>query len=310
MSKQVKVGLITLISGAILYWGFNFLKGNDFFSPTHKYYVIYDKIEGLTKSNPVIINGLQVGRISNIRLLQRQNNLILVEMDIDQDIQLGDSTVALLANTDFLGSKAVVLNVGSLENPIEPGDTLLADIDKGFNDILESATPVANNLNTTITRINEILIGLKGSGEKINETIGGLRDVTIKVNTIMAENQVKVGEVISSSAVLIDNINDKVNRMNPVFDKANQTLDTINNLQLRQTLNRVDSLLVSLNETVKLIKENEGTLGKLMSEDSAYQNLNRLLIDLDKLVIHFNEYPKDFMKPLGKKHKKLEGLKE
>ncbi len=310
MSKQIKVGLIALISGVILYWGFNYLKGNDFFSPTHKYYVIYDKIEGLTKSNPVIINGLQVGRISNIRLLQKQNNLILVEMDIEENIILGDSTVALLANTDFLGSKAVVLNVGSLSNPILPGDTLIADIDKGFNDILESATPVANNLNTTITRVNEILIGLKGSGETINETLKELKDVTIRVNAIMAENQGKVADVVSSSAILIDNINDKVNRLNPVFDKVNQTLDTVNNLELKQTLARVDSLLISLNEATKLLKDNNGTLGKLMSEDSAYQNLNRLLIDLDKLVIHFNEYPKDFMKPLGRKSNKLEGLKE
>lgn len=310
MSKQVKVGLIALVSGAILYWGFNYLKGNDFFAPTHKYYVIYDKIEGLTKSNPVIINGLQVGQISNIRLLQKQNNLILVELDIDESIILGDSTVALLANTDFLGSKAVVLNVGSLSNPILPGDTLIADIDKGFNDILESATPVANNLNTTITRVNEILIGLKGSGETINETLKELRDVTVRVNTIMAENQGKVADVVSSSAILIDNINDKVNRLNPVFDQVSETLDTVNNLQLKQTLARVDSLLITLNETAKLLKENNGTLGKLMSEDSAYQNLNRLLIDLDKLVIHFNEHPKDFMKPLGRKHAKLEGLKE
>ena len=102
MSKEFKVGLIALIAGVLLYYGFNFLKGKDFFSPTNKFYVLYDNVDGLNKSNPVIINGLAVGRVSRIQLLQDAQNLILVELDIDENIQLGDSTVASLSNTDFL----------------------------------------------------------------------------------------------------------------------------------------------------------------------------------------------------------------
>ena len=80
MSREFKVGLIALIAGVLLYYGFNFLKGNDFFSPTNKYYVLYDNVDGLNKSNPVIINGLAVGRVSKIQLLQDAQNLILVEL--------------------------------------------------------------------------------------------------------------------------------------------------------------------------------------------------------------------------------------
>jgi hypothetical protein len=39
-----------------------------------------------------------------------------------------------------------------------------------------------------------------------------------------------------------------------------------------------------------------------------YNNLNQLLFDLDKLTLHFNQYPKDFLKPLGRKSKKMKGL--
>ena len=99
MSKEFKVGLIALVTGALLYYGFNYLKGVDFFSPTNKYYVIYETVDGLNRSNPVIINGLTVGRVSRIRLLQNGENLIMVELDIDETIILGDSTVASLTNT-------------------------------------------------------------------------------------------------------------------------------------------------------------------------------------------------------------------
>jgi len=79
------------VSGIILYFGFNFLKGIDFFSKTSYYYVIYDNVDGLTKSNSVIINGLSVGKVSDIKLLQNRNK-ILVQIMINQDIQLGDSS--------------------------------------------------------------------------------------------------------------------------------------------------------------------------------------------------------------------------
>lgn len=307
MSKQFKVGLIALFSGAILYWGFNFLKGTDFFSPTNRYYVIYDNVDGLNKSNPVIINGLAVGRVSAIRLMQDRKNAILVELDIDEDIVLGESTQASLSNTDFLGSKGIILTIGDIQKPLAPGDTLVPIVDKGLNEIIESATPVANNLNTTITRVNEILIGLKGSGEKINSTIGELEQMIIGVNGMIAENQRSIAEIVASTAVLVNNVNDKVEQLDPLLQKSNGVLDSINNLELQRTLSGVDTVLFTLNETLQAFQESDGTLGKLINEDSMYNNINKLLIDLDKMVIHFDQYPKDFLKPLGRKHKKLEG---
>ena len=307
MSKEFKVGLIAIVSGAILYWGFNFLKGTDFFSPTNKYYVIYENVDGLNKSNPVIVNGLAVGRVSNIRLLQDRENEILVQLDIDEDIVLGKATKAALSNTDFLGSKGIVLSIGDLSQPLVPGDTLDAIIDKGIGEILESAQPVANNLNTTITRVNEILIGLKGSGEKINETIGELQTMIVGVNSIIATNQKDVSRIVASAAIMVNNLNEKIDQISPLIEKSNGVLDSLNKVDINKTLAGVDSVLYNLNETILYIKESEGTIGKLIREDSVYNNLNNLLTDIDKLVIHLDQYPKDFFGPLGRKHKNLEG---
>ena len=229
MSKEFKVGLIALIAGVLLYYGFNFLKGKDFFSPTNKFYVLYDNVDGLNKSNPVIINGLAVGRVSRIQLLQDAQNLILVELDIDENIQLGDSTVASLSNTDFLGSKGIILTVGPLTNTIEPGDTLIPFQDKGLSEIFASAEPVASNLNTTITRVNEILIGLKGSGEKINETLDEVKIMTKSVNEIIGDNQYELAQIMSNTSSLIAKLNDK---LDPIMNKTEGVLDSLNNLQI------------------------------------------------------------------------------
>ena len=307
MSKEFKVGLIAIVSGAILYWGFNFLKGTDFFSPTNRYYVIYESVDGLNKSNPVIVNGLAVGRVSAIRLDQDLGNQIIVELDIDQNIVLGSLLWQLLSNTDFLGSKGIVLTIGDISKPLEPGDTLQPIVDKGIGEILESAQPVANNLNTTITRINEILIGLKGSGEKINATIGELQKMIVGVNGMITTNQEDIAQIIASSAVMVNNLNSKIDQITPLIEKSSGVLDSLNNVDINKTLAGVDTVLYNLNATILQFKESQGTLGKLVNEDSVYNNLNNLLTDIDKLVIHLDQYPKDFFGPLGRKHKNLEG---
>lgn len=305
MSKEFKVGLIALVTGVLLYYGFNFLKGIDFFSPTHKYYAVYDNVDGLNKSNPVIINGLTVGRVSRIRLLQNQGNLILVELDIDETVTLGDSTVASLMNTDFLGSKGIVLTVGPLNNPIQPGDTLTSYVDKGLNEILASAEPVASNLNTTITRVNEILIGLKGSGEKINATIEEVRKTTVSVNEIISENQAELAVIMTRTAILIQTLNSKLDKIDPILVKTGGVLDSLSNLEINQTLASIRGAVDNLNVTINEIKSEEGTLGKLISDDSLYNNINQTMTDLDKLILHMDQYPKHFFSPLGKSHKKV-----
>ncbi|MEQ8474545.1 MAG: MlaD family protein [Marinoscillum sp.] len=305
MSKEFKVGLIALIAGVLMYYGFNFLKGKDFFSPTNKYYVLYDNVDGLNKSNPVIINGLAVGRVSRIRLLQDENNLILVELDIDETITLGDSTVASLSNTDFLGSKGIVLTVGPLTNPILPGDTLEAYRDKGIDELLASAKPITTNLNTTITRVNEILIGLKGSGEKINETLEEVRKMTVSVNEIIGENQYKLANIMSNTSEVIEKLNGKLDQIDPIMAKTEGFLDSLNNLEVNKTLASVRSTMDTLNMTIAQLKNPDGTLGKLISDDSLYQMIEKTLADFDSLANHLNYYPKHFFAPLGKSHDKV-----
>ncbi|MFY8037041.1 MAG: MlaD family protein, partial [Cyclobacteriaceae bacterium] len=107
-TKEFKVGLFIAIAIAMLYFGFNYLKGIDFFSRTAKYYTVYDNIDQLAVSNPVLVNGMPVGRVSAISLLQNKNNQVLVEFEIDSHVPLSDSTKAIL-NSSLLGSKSVLL---------------------------------------------------------------------------------------------------------------------------------------------------------------------------------------------------------
>jgi phospholipid/cholesterol/gamma-HCH transport system substrate-binding protein len=307
-AKEFKIGLIALAAGLTLYFGFSYLKGRDFMNKETSYYVVYDNVDGLTKSNPVIINGLTVGKVRNIQLRQDLHNQVVVELAINSEIILGDSTIAELSNADLLGSKAIVLKIGPIDTPLAANDTLKALMDRGLAEYLDNVQPITDNLNVTIRRINEILLGLQGSGEKITNTISEL-EITLKgINELLSENKEGFALVINSTNEVLTNVNNKINDLDPIFKKAEDVLDSLNNLDLNGTLVEVQDLMKALKSTVSAINQGQGTMGQLMVNDSLYNNLNQLLFDLDKLTLHFNQYPKDFLKPLGRKSKKMKGL--
>lgn len=306
MSKEFKVGLLAIISGSILYLGFNYLKGKDFFSDSNKYYVVYQNINGLNKSNPVIVNGFDVGRVSDIKIMQDKNNQVLVELDVGSEIILGDSTIAMLTSEGFLADKAILLKIGDISKPLKSGDTLVSDVDKGIQALFERAEPLTDNLSITIGRINEILLGLEGAGEDVKTVLQSFNQTLLQVNELMKTNNVKIGKTFNNVNTLLVNIDGKVEKIDPILENVNKSLEKINALEIEATLATLNRTMNELTNVIKSINEGDGTVTKLLKEDTLYQNLNKAMVDLDKLLIHFNEYPKHFMSPLGMKKKKID----
>ncbi|MEO9482142.1 MAG: MlaD family protein [Ekhidna sp.] len=302
MSKEFKIGLITIISGALLYYGFNFLKGSDIFSPSNRYYATYANVAGLNVSNPVYFNGLPVGRVSGFELVQ-EKKYIVVAFDIDDGLMISKDASATLANDGLFGGKAIVLDVGKLPELAQPGDTLGSDMDEGM---LSQFEPVADNLNTTITKLNDLLdelnkTDIRGTVDTLKYAIG---TITNKVNRLEVE------KVIASTDSLLKSIKDRSDQLDGVLASSKSLIDSLNNVPLAQTLEKVNESLDHVNNLLLAVQSEEGTVGKLLNNDSIYNNLNKLLVDMDELIIHFNNYPKDFMKPLGRKNKKLKGISQ
>lgn len=305
-NKEFKVGLFVAAAIALLYFGFNFLKGIDFFSTTNKYYVIYDNVDQLAVSNPVLINGFAVGRVNHIKILQKRQNKVLVELMIDEDIQLGDSTKAIL-NSDFLGGKSILLSIGKIREPLEPNDTLLAEVAKGMLDVLsETATPVADNLQTTLRKFNLILDNLTKNSQQLDDIFLKLRATPDLLNTTIGTANNSLHDLSVSYKAVAENLNNTLTELKPAINNFAVLSDSLKRMELNKTVIKAKETLTKLNDTLDKLGKGDNTVSKLMTEDSLYVNLNKLLMSLDTLAKHFDENPKHFMAPLGKSKKKVD----
>ena len=137
IKNETKVGILATVAIAILVLGYSFLKGNDVFTSENTYYATYDRVDGLSVSKPIFVNGYQIGRVSGLTL--QPSGLILTEFKIDKKYRLPENTLARIASTDLLGSKAIVFELGNSAVFAQDGDTLQADIQKN---IMEQVEPV------------------------------------------------------------------------------------------------------------------------------------------------------------------------
>lgn len=305
-NKEFKVGLFVAITLVLLYFGFNFLKGIDFFTTTDKYYVIYDNIDELAVSNPVLINGFAVGRVSHINIMQKRQNKVLVELMIDSDVQLGDSTQAIL-NSDFLGGKSILLSIGKIKKPLNPKDTLIAVVAKGMLDLLsETATPVADNVQTTLRKFNIILDNLTKNSQQLDTIFLRLQATPILLNRTLTTANASVEELTLNFKSVTGNLNGTLTELKPVVTNFKIFSDSLKRMELNQTVRETKQTIQKLNAMMDKFGQGNSTIKKLMTEDSLYVNLNKLLMDLDTLAKHFDDNPKHFLAPLGKSKNKID----
>ena len=293
--------MLAVISIAILYLGFNFLKGSNLFSPNNTYFAVYDNIDGLNVSNPIMINGFTVGRVSEIEILQGNQNKLLVALDIDDDQVIKSGTWAII-KSDILGSKAIHLDSVGIGSPLAEGDTLNARLYMGITEQLTStAMPLVDKLEVTLQNLNLILANLANNEDNVNQVIANFRVTSANI----AKGTSRLDGMSAKLDQLLADLNNPETGIAALVEKMNQVADTVNSLEMEalmtSTKNAIDQLGAALNE----INEGDGNLNRLLKDDELYNNMTKTMEDLDKLFIDMQENPKRYVhfSVFGKKDK-------
>lgn len=82
---------------------------------------VFSTVKGLRKDTVVEISGVEVGKVSNIKLIDYQ---AVVSMLIRDDVELQDDAIASIRTKGLMGEKYVEIMPGGSDKIIQPGDTL------------------------------------------------------------------------------------------------------------------------------------------------------------------------------------------
>ena len=287
----------------ILIWGYNFLKGTNILFKTKSVYTVYPYIGGLVKSSPVLINGFQVGVVNEIYFKPDQSGNIIVELTItDKDIKIPKNSIANLISLDLLSSKGIGLKLGDSPVEVQSGDTIDSYFEPSMLDgVTEQILPIKVKAENLMLSMDSAVVEFKTTMENLN----GVFNEKNQRNISLAIASLKT--TIESFDNLASNFNATLNTsIKPTMKTYKNLGDSLAALNMRATLDKAQATLDNMSIMLNKINKGDGTMGKLINNDSLYHNLEAVTKDMDILLIDMKENPKRYVhfSVFGRKDKK------
>jgi phospholipid/cholesterol/gamma-HCH transport system substrate-binding protein len=299
MSKETKIGILAIVTAVVGYFGFQYLKGFDLFSNTYDYYVFYEDVGGLKTSNQVTLNGVSVGRVDKVIALPQENR-VMVKLNIKKDIPLTANCEAILADESFLGGKIIRLQLVVGGKNLKDDDTLKSIKEESLAELVKEKTlPLVKNAETLVFTMNKVLEKFKDTGTLVDKLIkttdASLAKTTTTLNGTIEENRSNLKALTANLQVLSSNLIETEKSLKPILANAQTITDSLSALHLGNTLNQANLAISNLQKMISALEAGSGTAGKILKDEAMYNNINRTLVDLDKLLYDFRQSPKRYV---------------
>lgn len=317
INNETKVGALAVVGIVFLILGFNFLKGKSLFKKETHFYAVYEDIQGLTKSNPVVINGLQVGKIANLNG-GKELRKIIVTVTMTQDVNIPVGSLAVI-NPNLLGSTSLEIKLGnSTGNYLKDGDTLTTTASGGaFDEALKMINPVlyevrnaTKSLDSVLHIVSSVFDGnaknnIRGMLQNLNNITSSFYITAASMNTLLDPRNGAFSKTLENANSFSSNLAANNQKVTDIMASANKAAANFANVDLQITLTKLNNTVDSLQAAIAKVNSNNGSLGLLMNDTKLYNNLastsNKLNILLDEVRVH----PKRFLgfSVFGKKDK-------
>ena len=308
-SRELKAGLVVLIAGLVLYFGISYLKNSNLFKEGITLYSVYDKVEGIMGSQPVTINGLAVGRIEDIYFHPDQSGRVVVAMTINTKYPITVTTLAQIKSSDLLGAKEISLEIGTGSVLVEDGDTLRSAIEESLGDAInKEVLPVKiktekliGSLDTAIQILTGFLKGgvendFRSSFSNVNQSLIHLNEITTELSTYMVENRESLGRATQNFERLSKSLADNRDELERVFENVANISDSLGKANVGQTMLALERTSRNLDIVTGRMANGEGTLGKLSAQDSLYNQIDKTVQSLDRLLLDLRYHPERYVR--------------
>ncbi|MEM6794440.1 MAG: MlaD family protein [Acidobacteriota bacterium] len=294
MSQAIKVGVFVIVCLAVL--GVLVFKVEDLnlFGPEgRRVDILFDSVSGLADKAPVRVAGVRVGSVESVGL---DGGRARVTVLLDTEVELTEGTTAAIANAGILGDKFI---------EIEPGRAGGAPLGAGA--VLEGSTPVSfdqalarfDDLGKSLQRLSGDVSSQGDLGSQIRRLLDNLEATSGDIRDLVATNKSQVNSTIGNfdrfSATLADELPKLAEQISQLLDTVDQVVAE-NRGELRGSLEnfrevtgQIQTSVDNLNDISSQIRSGEGTIGKLVYDDSAHESLVDTLGAVEEGVGTLNE---------------------
>lgn len=299
LSYEVRFGVITILAILALVFGVSYMQGKRIFGSSLILYAKYQKIDGLIKGNGVYINGVTVGQVMST---QYQDSVVLVEIKLDEDWMIPENSYAEIFAKDLIGVGGMGLEIIKGDSPTRLEDEAfiqgrikkgmfdelganaeekLGDLPKELQALFGSLASVVRKLDSTMTIVME-QDETQSILRNVDKSLANLNKITAE----LAETMPKVTEITTNLAENGDKINETMGNITTLTDSL-----AASSADLRAAAASAKTALAGVDKIVTEINGTNGTIGKLINQDSLYNDLNGTVQSVKALIDSVKKRP-------------------
>ena len=307
--KAYGIGLSFIVALVLFIWGFNFLKGNDIFGKETVYFSEYYQVNGLVNANPVMINGLRVGKVKDIYFNPDMSGRIIVSFTLSNDFPVPVNSVARIFSSDLMGSKAIDLVLGDSKQFAHDGDTvksqveagLMAEVNAQVQPIKKKAEDLLASMDTLVVAFQSIFNesardNLKESFNNIRMTFENLENATGNIDNLVVTESGRISSILIRLDSLALILSQNKQNFDQIISNFRSISDSLAQSDIPATFSNINTTVADMQKLLSSIEQGKGTLGQLIVNDSLYNQLNNSAASLDSLLRDIRENPKRYVK--------------
>ena len=286
-SKEVIIGLVTLVSLFILYSGINYLKGINILKPTNHYYVLMPNVTELQPSSPVYIDGFKIGIVNSVdyELNNFTPEQLIVQISLDKNIKVQTGSYIELKSGLTSGAYLNLVLNKYVSSFCQVGDTIEGVSSPGLMD--KVSTDILPQIENILPRLDSILIGiqtivnhpsLSQSLVNIETTTASLHKTSSQLNALLAKD----------IPVIVENLK-------LVSSDFTSVSSGLKELDINETLSSVDKVIKNIDQIAIQLNDKDNSLGLLLNDQSLYNNLDSTAKNASELLKDIKEQPKKYV---------------
>ena len=270
------------------------MKGSSLFDKQKTVYAVYDEVDGLLVGANVMINGLSIGNVTDLDFLPNSTKIV-VTLKVKDKINFSSNSSATIYETGVLGGLAIAIEpIFQKGMVVKSGDTLNSNIRPGLTELINrQIEPLQRKLESTLTSVDSIFSGASYVLNKETQN-----DVKESLNTLTS-----AVKAINNSSLIIEKtltekntqINNSIDNIESITTNLSNVSKELNDFGIADVLSNLEKSVDGIKLIVSNLNSDNSSLGKLISNDDVYENLNLSIESLNLLINDIKTNPKKYV---------------
>jgi phospholipid/cholesterol/gamma-HCH transport system substrate-binding protein len=297
MQKEVKVGLFA-IAVLLVGWGVaRMLKGAEIFSNSYTYYAYYSQVGGIQPASHVMISGVKVGSVVDVKLNEDPSKGVELTLSIDKQYRIPTDSKAEIFSDGLMGGKAVKILYGSSSEFTPNKGTIQSKESVDLMDmasteltgLLEKVKGIMDNLTVTLNGINGLMAQ---NTETITHIMSNVDGLTGNVNSMLANEKQHLEQAFASLSEFSKALGDNASEVDAIIDNMSAFSGKLAESNL---VTEIEGVVNNLNDVLASVNDKNGSIGKMLSDAELYDNLTSASNNLSVLLEDLKENPSRYV---------------